>query len=287
MGTRVRALWQLGQGVMSAFRLLRRLRPDAVVATGGFAAAATLAAAVVCGTRFFLLEQNCTPGRVTRFFSRFAQETFLSFPVASRLAGRASVSGCPLRPALCHPERCDDGMTVLVLGGSLGARALNEAVLAAAGRLPAVRFVILAGRRDYAAIRSRAPGANCEVIEFTDSPEMLYRRATVALSRAGGVVLSELAVWGIPAVLIPFPRAADQHQQANAKHFAEAGAAMVVEEGGGRTADGVLAEQLAAAVDGLLADPKRRAGMARAMLGIGRPSARARIAERIVACLAA
>lgn len=291
--SKARALASLALGVAQALRLLRRLDPDAVVATGGYATAGVLSASWLAGVPYFLLEQNCIPGRVTRRLARRARESFLGLPPAGEFPGRFSLTGTPLRAALVsasQQKRAAGGSTVLVIGGSLGARALNEAAVSMARSIAGCRFVIVAGRRDYAAVVERVAALGPEsrsrirVVEFTSQPEELYREAAVAVSRAGGVVLAELAVFGIPCVLVPFPHAVDRHQDANAEHFAREGACEVVVEGG----DGVdaLAGRLAAAVEAILGDEGRRARMAEAMRRLAHPDAARVVAGRIVACLA-
>lgn len=280
LGAKARALVLVAAGFFRALALLRRVRPDAVVATGGFASAALLAAAVTLGTGYFLLEQNCVPGRVTRFFARGARESFLGFAPAADFPGPSRVTGNPLRRTVTERlERDDDGRTVLVLGGSGGARALSLAGLDAAAALANLNFVILAGRRDFESIRALVRSRNCEVVEYTARPEELYRRATIAVSRAGGMVLSELVAFGIPAVLVPFPHATDRHQDANAACLAAAGCAI--------TLDQARLSGLTAVINSLMDDTAARRSMESAARALARPGAGRAIAERMRECLAA
>ena len=198
IGAKVSAAWLLWRGLFQAIGMLRRVSPSGVVATGGFATAALLAATEFGGTPYFLLEQNCIPGRVTSFFAPRASEAFLAFPSVKPFPGASSVTGNPLRREFSLGERTDDGKTVLFIGGSLGAQALNVAALDTAAALSNLNFIILTGRRDHEFVRSHVRSRNCELVEFTSHPEELYRRATIAVSRAGGVVLSELVAFGIP-----------------------------------------------------------------------------------------
>jgi UDP-N-acetylglucosamine--N-acetylmuramyl-(pentapeptide) pyrophosphoryl-undecaprenol N-acetylglucosamine transferase len=278
VGAKVTAAWLLCRGLFQAIGLLRRISPSGVVATGGFATAALLAAAGFVGTPFFLLEQNCIPGRVTRFFARRARESFLAFPTTRPFPGAHSVTGNPLRRELCQGGREDDGKTVLFIGGSLGAEALNIAALDTAAALTNLNFIVLAGRRDYDFVRSRVRSRNCEVVEFTSHPEELYRRATIAVSRAGGVVLSELVAFGIPAILVPFPYATDRHQDANAEHIASLGAASVLDQN--------RLSGLTSLVHTLMDDLPRRRRMEAAARSAARPDAAQTIARRVQACLA-
>lgn len=275
---KVVGLWFLLAGVARALVLLRRVGPRAVVATGGFASAAVLAAALVTRVPFFLLEQNCIPGRVTRFFARRARVTFLGFAPARPFPGSHEVTGNPLRSTLAGGSRKDDGRTVLVLGGSQGARALNLAALDAAAALTTLSFVILTGRRDYEYVRGRCCSANCELADFTARPEELYRRATICVSRAGGMVLSELVAFNIPAILVPFPYATDRHQDANAQHLAAVGAASVLDQ----TRLSGLTSTIRSLIDN---EPKRRL-MEQAARAVARPDAARVIAGRIIEMLA-
>ena len=278
-GLKVQAIWLLGRGLLQAISLLRRVKPSGVVATGGFATAGLLAATEFSGAPYFLMEQNCVPGRVTGFFSPRARETFLAFPAKEPFPGASSLTGNPLRRDFRQGERSDDGKTVLFIGGSLGAQALNAAALDAAAALTNLNFIILTGRRDYEFVRSRVTSKNVELVEFTSHPEELYRRTTIAVSRAGGVVLSELVAFGIPAILIPFPYATDRHQDANAAYLASVGAASVLDQS--------RLSGLTSLIRTLMDDAPRRLQMETAARSIARPDAASIIARRIQECLAA
>ena len=277
VGRKVGAAWLLCRGLLQAISLLRRVKPSGVVATGGFATAALLAATEFGGTPYFLLEQNCIPGRVTSFFAPRARETFLAFPSSKPFPGASSVAGNPLRHEFRQGERCDDGKTVLFIGGSLGAQALNVAALDTAAALSTVNFIILTGRRDHEFVRSRVRSKNCELVEFTSHPEELYRRATIAVSRAGGVVLSELIAFGIPAILIPFPHATDRHQDANAQYLASVGAASVLDQS--------RLSGLTSLINTLMDDAPRRRQMETAARSIAKPNAASAIARRVAEVL--
>jgi len=270
--------FQLARGTLRALGMLSRRLPDGLVAGGGYTSAPVLAAARLQRRPYFLLEQNCVPGRVTRLFAPAAREVYCAFPPARDLRARVQVVGNPLRPALAAGGRADDGRTVLVLGGSGGARALNLAALDTAATLSNCHFIILTGRRDYELVRSLVRSKNVETVEFTSQPELLYRRATLAVSRAGGLVLSELLSHGIPAILIPYPHATDGHQDANAQYLASIGAATVLDQN--------RLSGLTTLVGTLLGDEPRRQAMARSALAAARPDAGAVIAGRIVECLA-
>jgi UDP-N-acetylglucosamine--N-acetylmuramyl-(pentapeptide) pyrophosphoryl-undecaprenol N-acetylglucosamine transferase len=263
-------------GLLSAIGIIRRLRPSALIAAGGFGSVTPLLAARIMNRPYFLLEQNCIPGRVTRYFARGAVETFLTFPLVRHLAGRTLVTGTPLRERLLTAARHDDGKTVLVLGGSQGARALNAAALDLARQLPELHFVVQTGRRDYPDVRTTAAKyglANIELIDFTLAMEELYARASLVLSRAGGMVVNEILALGLPSILVPFPFATDNHQKANAQHAARQGAALQIDQS--------RLPELGKIVPELLADRPRLAQMTESARRIACRDATSVIAKRI------
>lgn len=278
VGDKIINLARLVRGFFQSMRVLPKEQPDAIVASGGFVSAPILLAAWLQGKQFFLLEQNRIPGRVTRFFAPHARESFLTFPPEKPFPGRFSITGTPLREEIVNGHRQDDGKTVLILGGSQGARVLNLTALDTAAALTNLNFIILTGRRDYATIKSLVRSANCELVEWTDHPEELYRRATIAVSRAGGMVINELLVFGIPMILIPFPGAADRHQEANARFVSSQGAAIVLEQN--------QISGLTSLVRTLIADKERRQEMERCARALAKPGAAREITERMERCLA-
>ncbi|MFO7675893.1 MAG: undecaprenyldiphospho-muramoylpentapeptide beta-N-acetylglucosaminyltransferase [bacterium] len=267
------------RGCLRSLGILRRRTPDAVVAAGGYVGVGPLSAAWLTGVPYFLIEQNRIPGRATRAFAPGARRVLLGFPAAVDMHADTVVTGNPLRPEVVADGRTDDGRTVLVLGGSQGARALNLAALDAAGVLMSVRFILLTGRRDFDLVRSQVRTNNIELVDYTDRPHELYRRATIAVSRAGGMVLSELAAFGIPAILIPYPHATDRHQEANAQYLTSLGAASTLDQ---YRLSGLVSE-----IKLLLADAERRQRMSDAARAAARPDAAAAAAGEIEKCLAA
>jgi len=277
-GKGMRARLEFGRnavsGLAQAFRIVGRRRPAALVAAGGFGSVAPLVAARLMNRRYFLLEQNRIPGRVVRYFSPWATETFLTFELLKPLAAPTLVSGTPLRRKLLAQQRRDDGRTVLVLGGSQGARALNAAAVDLARRLPQFRFIVQTGRRDYAACQQQAAGlSNLELIDFTLSMEELYARASLAVSRAGGMVINEILAFELPSILVPFPFATDSHQKANAQYVALEGASIKLDQS--------RLPELPELVTELLANPARREELATNARRIARRDAADRIAARI------
>ncbi len=220
---------RFGAGFFRSCVLISKLEPLALVATGSFISLAPLCAAIVLKKRFYLLEQNRIPGRLTRYLAGFAATTYLNFPVEKPLKGKIEILGNPLRPEILKTVRRSDGKTVLFLGGSQGAHQLNVAALKAAAQFPELHFIIVTGERDFEFVQKNLP-TNSEAIPFTTAPEDLYARADLVVSRAGATALAEILSLGLPAILVPFPFATDQHQLANGRYLAAAGAARLLDE---------------------------------------------------------
>jgi len=273
------ALWNLSRGTSQALSLLRHEQPAAVVAAGGFGSVPALLAARLVKRDYFMLEQNCIPGRATRYFGPSAKTVFLTFPLARPLAARMEVIGTPLRRSLVRAagsQRPAARKTILVLGGSLGARALNLAAIELAEQLPELHFVIQTGRRDFAEVSRRVEELklkNAELFDFTLAMEDYYARATLVLSRAGGMVINEILAFGLPSVLIPFPFATDNHQKANAQHAAREGASHQIDQS--------RLPELGTVIRDLFAHPEKLAEMSANARRIAKPNAAAEIARRI------
>ncbi len=269
------------------FRLFRRERPDAVVALGGFAAATPGIMARLLKIPLVILEQNTVPGRVNRLLSQWAVQIHSQFEEARNYFRESPAefhaSGSPLREPflkLCAEPPCE-GDALLVMGGSQGAKRLNEIVADAARRIAGetgCRLIHVAGpaheneiRRAYAAV-----GVDAEVHGFYNNMEELYRRSRLVVARSGAISLAELAAAGLPAVLVPLPSAMDDHQRTNALALTLSGAALTYEETTAST------ETFAPLVVSLWRDEPRRAAMAREMRRAARPDSGREIAEAVV-----
>ncbi len=239
-------------GIAQALREVAAFRPDIVVATGGYvcfpvmAAARLLRAAGIVPARLALLEPNAQPGLTNRLLAPLVDEVWGAFAQAPAVFSRKySHTGIPVRASLFRPNnrieaarrlRLDpDRRTILAIGGSQGARSINEAVAALITRraLPE-RWQVLhvCGERDYEYIKAeeREPYAGNAVVLVPYLNEMAdaYALSDVIVGRAGASTLGELAALGIPSVLIPYPFAADDHQMANARAFEAAGASRII-----------------------------------------------------------
>jgi len=290
----VRGVAELALGTLQAHRLLRRLRPAAAIGFGGYVSVPTMLAAVRLRVSTAIHEQNAVLGRANRLLARQVERIATGFPATAGLLaaaqGRVVHTGNPVRPAIVaigdrdyRPPREGD-IELLILGGSQGARALSEIVPPALAGLPEplrsrLRISQQARPEDLGAVEAcyRECGIAAELASFfPDVPERLGR-AHLAICRAGASTIAELAAAGRPSVLIPYPHAADDHQAANARAIAEAGAGWVMPQAGLTSA--ILGTGLAA----LLTDPDalcRAAAQARAF---SRRDAAARLADLALA----
>jgi UDP-N-acetylglucosamine--N-acetylmuramyl-(pentapeptide) pyrophosphoryl-undecaprenol N-acetylglucosamine transferase len=235
------------QSFCAARTLFKTEWPDAVLAMGGFTSAPPVLAGRFSGSAVFLHESNTIPGRANRWLSWLVNQSFVGFGEATpRLHSRSTkMTGTPVRgqfkPADADACRAQLGMdpsrpVLLVTGGSQGASGLNDAVIAAlpllARRMPELQLFHLAGPKDADRIReaARAAGIAAQVHPFFEQMHLALGAATVAISRAGASSLAELASMRVPAILVPYPAATDNHQHHNALAFEKTGAACLLEQ---------------------------------------------------------
>jgi UDP-N-acetylglucosamine--N-acetylmuramyl-(pentapeptide) pyrophosphoryl-undecaprenol N-acetylglucosamine transferase len=296
----LRTLGSNAVGVAQALGVVGRFGPDCVVATGGYVTFPVVLAARMLRTfrrgrpRIALLEPNAVAGLTNRLVEPFADETWLAHARTTAAGGRAFVTGTPVRASIARPldrvaARAALGVdpartTIVVMGGSQGARRINDAVaeMIAAGQLPDDwQIVQFTGERDAERARAAAAGTPAVFVRaYADDPAPAYWAADVMVARAGASTLAELAATGTPAILVPYPHATDDHQARNAEAVVAAGAARIV-------ADDVLTgERLRAELCEALA-PATLAGLRAAAGRQPGGDARARIVERIVALLGA
>lgn len=271
--------------LLDAARVLRRARPDLVVGLGGYSAGPVVLLAALAGRSTMVLEQNAVPGMTNRMLAPVVQAAAVSFEATTACFGaKAFVSGNPVRDGFFHAARVDRAAragptTVLVLGGSQGAHALNAALAAAARELASlpggVRVVHQTGERDLGRVREayRQAGVDARVEAFFEALHEQMRAADVAVCRAGATTLAEVAAAGLPALVVPLPAAANDHQRRNAAVLAAAGAAEVIEE-----AD--LERRLAPRLTALARDRGRRAAMSAAAGRMAKPAAADKVLQR-------
>lgn len=281
----VRALALAAGAPLACLAILRRRRPDVVLGGGGYVAGPMVLAARLLGIPAALTEADAHLGLANRLAAPFARRVLLAYPVPGREGGKYRVVGRPVphrsRPVPREEARRRFGLpaggpVVLVFGGSQGARALNEAAVAAFGREgPAVLH--LCGERDHASLARRVSRPGYVLVAFTDDFGAALSAADLVVARAGGSVW-EVAAAGKPAVLVPYPHATAAHQEKNARWF---------ERGGGAVAVLEPDLDLRGLVTGLLADPGRLARMGEAMRSLARPDAADAVAEELIALAAA
>jgi len=279
----------LARGLGGALRLLARLRPRLVVGVGGYASVASVLAARSRRVPVVLLEQNAIPGAANRNLGRMAARVCVGFAEAACFfpSGRAIHTGNPVRPEVlaAPPAPRRAGLGLLIFGGSQGAHHLNEAGVAALEVLgPAARSLRVrhqTGPADQARIAEayRRLGVDARVDAFVDDMGAAYREADVVVSRAGAMSCAEITAMKLPAILVPYPHAADDHQRRNAEILAAAGGARMILD---RELDG---RRLADVLTILLTDPSTRAEMAACSAALGRPYAAEHVAEVCIAVM--
>ena len=275
-----------------AARVLRRVRPDLVIGLGGYSAGPVVLLAALAGRSTMVLEQNAVPGTTNRMLAPLVQAAAVSFETTlSCFGAKAFLSGNPVRDGFfgaANVERAGriGPSTVLVIGGSQGAHALNVVLAGAARELASapggVRIIHQTGERDLDRVRAayRQAGVNARVAAFFETMHEEMRKADMVICRAGATTLAEVAAAGLPAVVVPLPIAANDHQRRNAAVFAAAGAADVIEE-----AD--LERCLAPRLIALAADRTRRTAMSAAAGRLAKPDAVDRVlrrAEQLMGC---
>lgn len=284
-----RILAQVGR----AQAALRERNADVVVSVGGFAAMPAALAALLTRRPLVLVEPNAIPGRVNRLTARFARRVFMGFDSAARhlpRSGKLKPVGIPLRRNLT--EAFAKGETrpaprsplrLLIFGGSQGAHQINEAMIAMASELAECPIQIFhqTGQDDLSAVREayEKAGVTAEVVAFERDMPSRYLWADLAISRAGALTVAELAMAGLPALLIPYPFAADDHQAANAEALSEAGAALRIES---RPLD---PQRLMQEVRTLQANPEQLITMSQAATTRARPDAAQQIVEETAAAV--
>lgn len=270
--------------------LCARFQPDAVLGMGGFTSIAPLAAARRRGIPAFLHDSNAIPGKANRLGARFCREVLVGFEECGRHFPRCTVrvTGTPVRrelsgtaPAKSDARRAlgleDQRRTLLVMGGSQGAAGINKIMAQAAYELQDLELQVihLSGDRDAEKMRSAyaAAGLPAVVLPFCDRMMEVYAAADLVISRSGAASLNELSWFGLPAVLVPYPHAAEDHQTLNARIFEKAGAARVARE------SDVSGTSLAAMLKSLLASETSLASMAAAAKSLAPRDAAKKVAE--------
>lgn len=302
--SRVWRNWRLVPSLLGSVwglaRLTARGRPALVVGTGGYASGPACGWAVMTGIPVALQEQNAFPGLATRWMSRFARQVHLGYPEAEahlRPGKRTEVHhhGNPIASPEAEADRTEvrrffglgpDNTVLLVVGGSQGSRAINEALLGAleqgsnGSRPDGVEILWATGPAHIETIRARLEAVGVtdwvHARGYIDAMPKALAAADLAVSRAGAMGTAELLAWGVPTILIPLPTAAADHQAHNARALEEAGAALALPE------SALTPDRLWTEITELAADPARRAAMAGRAVERARPDAARRIAADLL-----
>ncbi len=276
--------------VGTALRVLWRRRPDVVMGGGGFVAGPAGLAAVFARVPLVLTEADSHLGLANRLLARRAQRVCLAFPIAGREGERYVLTGRPVPEAVLRADRraarerfgiAPDARCLLVMGGSQGARSINQCAIAALAERADRDFdvVHLAGRRDFAELEQRLAAAphreRYTLLAYEPDLGDCLAACDLVLGRSGGSIF-ELTATSRPAVLVPYPHAAAGHQESNAAWMAEAGAATVIDD------DALDADTLVAKVGALMQDDERLAAMASASAALAKPDAARRIADEVL-----
>jgi UDP-N-acetylglucosamine--N-acetylmuramyl-(pentapeptide) pyrophosphoryl-undecaprenol N-acetylglucosamine transferase len=272
--TRLKTSFDLPRAIWDAARMLNEFAPDVVIGVGGYASGPAMLAAVLKHIPTLAFEPNVVPGFANRMVARFVSAAAVHFEETAKYFRHAEVTGVPVRQAFFDitPKR-GGAPTLLVFGGSQGAHAINEAMIRCLPVLlreaPGIRIIHQTGERDYndALAAYAGLGEAAQISKFIEDMPAAFAQADLVVCRSGASTVAEIAAAEKPAVFVPFPRAADDHQTINAIALQQAGAAVLVEES---KLDGVwLAETIAA----LLSDTSQLARMSDAARGLAHPNA--------------
>ncbi len=280
-------LIRLPKGLFQSLSIIRDVSPCAALGVGGYAAGPVCLASRLLGIPTAIHEQNSYPGLTNRLLARVVDRVLISYEESRAHFGsvRAVLTGNPVREDLLLGQKTHSNtfgaFTVLVLGGSQGAKAVNRAFVDALIQLrhwdlrPSV--IHQTGQADFGDMEEqyRSNGFEGEIVPFIEDMAGAYGRAQLVVSRAGATTLSELAALGKPSILIPYPYAANQHQDTNARVLERAGGAIV------KSQEGLTGEGLAEELARLMKHPERLLAMGGAARSMGRPDAARRIADQL------
>ncbi len=281
--------FKLARSMAESRALVRRFNPDVAVGTGGYVSGPVLLAASMARKPIVVQEQNAWPGLTNRLLGKRAATVHVAFEEARQHfpSDRCLSSGNPVREELVAADREGSrrdyelpagAFLIAVFGGSLGSRAINEAIARNVETLLAdesVHVIWQSGRRYFDEMRSRVPAhARLRLLEYVDRMDRAYAAADLVVCRSGALTCSELAITGTPAILIPSPNVAEDHQTHNARSMAAAGASEMISE--------PMIHTLPEAISRLRARPDLLRDMSKAVLDLARPDAADRIAGDVL-----
>ncbi len=276
LATRLKTFVDLPRAVWHSRRILSEFRPDVVIGVGGYASGPAMLGAILKRVPTLAFEPNYVPGFANRRVARFVSAAAVHFDETAKYFRNAKVTGVPVRQAffeVANKPTANANPTLLVFGGSQGAHAINQVVIESAAallaRVPGIHIIHQTGERDYndAQAAYAALGGWAEAYRFIDDMPGFFARADLILCRSGASTVAELTAAGKTAVLVPFPRAADDHQKRNAEALERAGAAVMLEE------SKLNRESLVETVSALLGDRDRLQRMREAAQRLAHPNA--------------
>lgn len=277
---KLRTMIFMPRSFVQAWKILKEIKPDVVIGVGGYAAGPITLVASLRGIPTAAMEQNAIAGVTNRILGHFVKKVFVSFEESAKYFSKNKVifSGNPvrrkIRESVDHRPLKRDGFTLLIFGGSQGARFINEKMVEALSYLEDVKedlhIIHQIGRAEDTEKFSatyRARGFSAEIYHFIENMGKAYSGADMVICRAGATSVAELSVARKPTIFIPYRFAADNHQEANARVLVEAGAAVMIRE------ENLTGENLAGEIKEMIADPLKLASMAEAMKKHSRPDA--------------
>jgi UDP-N-acetylglucosamine--N-acetylmuramyl-(pentapeptide) pyrophosphoryl-undecaprenol N-acetylglucosamine transferase len=280
--TRAKTTFDLPWAIWNSRQILREFRPHVVIGVGGYASGPAMLAAVLSRIPTLAFEPNAVPGFANRMVAPLVSAAAVHFEQTKSYFRHGTVTGVPVRQAFFETganKQAGGAPSLLIFGGSQGAHAINQAIIGALPLLqkglPDLQIVHQTGERDYndAEPVYRRIGLRAEVHRFIDDMPTRFAHADLVICRSGASTVAEIAAAGKPAVFVPFPRAADDHQKVNAKALVDAGAAVMMEE------TSLTPERLAETIASLMRDRARLQAMGVAARQMAHPNAAREIAE--------
>ncbi|OHB34615.1 MAG: undecaprenyldiphospho-muramoylpentapeptide beta-N-acetylglucosaminyltransferase [Planctomycetes bacterium GWA2_40_7] len=294
-------------GIIHSMINIVRIKPDIIIGLGGYGSALPVVAAYVIGVPIVLIEQNVIPGRANLIMSRWADAILCHWESTKNRfkparigtggkAGSISVTGIPIRSGIVENETevvknpfglASQGKTLLVMGGSQGSQAINKVLLQSIPKLkaliPGLQIIHLTGKEGYKEVKDAYDnlGINSFVSEFSSEIGIAYRLADLVICRAGANTIAEISAVGIPAILIPYPYATDNHQYWNAYELARIGGALIIKQ------DELKPERLTELVSDLLLNDEKLNNMKKINRGLSRPFAAEKVVDKICQTLEA
>jgi UDP-N-acetylglucosamine--N-acetylmuramyl-(pentapeptide) pyrophosphoryl-undecaprenol N-acetylglucosamine transferase len=280
--TRAKTMFDLPRAIAASSRMLTDFDPEVVIGVGGYASGPAMVAAIRRRLPTLAFEPNVVPGFANRMIARWVSAAAAHFEETCRYFPHCQVTGVPVRAAFFSiPPKTDGPPTLLVFGGSQGARAINQAMIESLpglrAKVPGIHIIHQTGQRDYDHVLAayQQSGISGEVHKFIDDMPDTFGRADLLVCRSGASTVGEITAAGKPAIFVPFPAAADDHQNVNARALERAGAAVVVEE------SNLGAAYLVDTIAALIGDASRLRSMSAAAKSLAHPKAVEEIAEMV------